>query len=143
MAKQFVALGKVKEGVKLAKEGKIESAISLYKEAQKLDSNLEITASNWNILCWFGSLHNQAQNVMFACEKAVKLSPNDGGIIDISGLARALTGDFSGAISDFQVFVEWTENNDKHKAKRQGWIDSLKKGENPFTSEVLEELLNE
>ncbi|MGK7920972.1 MAG: tetratricopeptide repeat protein, partial [Trichodesmium sp.] len=142
VAKQFVAFGKVKEGVRLAEEGKIESAISLYKEAQKLDSDVEISANDWNSLCWFGSLDNQAQNVMFACEKAVKFSPNDGDIIDSRGLARALTGDFPGAISDFQAFVEWTKD-DELKAKRQGWIDSLKKGENPFTSEVLEELLNE
>ncbi|NES65228.1 MAG: hypothetical protein F6K24_08160 [Okeania sp. SIO2D1] len=135
------ALGKVKKGVKLATEGKIESAISLYKEAQELDSDVEITAWNWNRLCWYGNLNKQADKVMFACEKAVQLRPNYGWNHHNRGLARALTGDFPGAISDFQAYVEWT-TNDKEKAKRQGWIDSLKKGENPFTSEVLEDLRN-
>ncbi|NES78123.1 MULTISPECIES: tetratricopeptide repeat protein [Okeania] len=76
---------------------------------------------------------------MFACEKAVELSPNDGGILDSRGLARVLTGDYQGAISDFQVFVDLVEDGEE-KAKRQSWISALKKGENPITSEVLENL---
>ncbi|NEQ72196.1 MAG: hypothetical protein F6K23_03365 [Okeania sp. SIO2C9] len=96
---------------------------------------MEITAWNWNRLCWYGNLNKQADKVMFACEKAVQLRPNYGWNHHNRGLARALTGDFPGAISDFQAYVEWT-TNDKEKAKRQGWIDSLKKGENPFTEKL-------
>ena len=76
---------------------------------------------------------------MFACEKAVALSPKDGDIIDSRGLARALTGDIEGAIADFQVFVEWTSNKER-KAQRQEWIKALQAGENPFTDELLKEL---
>ncbi|MEO1067611.1 MAG: tetratricopeptide repeat protein [Cyanobacteria bacterium J06638_6] len=76
---------------------------------------------------------------MFACEKAVALAPEHGGIIDSRGLARALTGDTQGAIADFQAFVEWTNNEDS-KAQRQEWIEALKQGENPFTPELLEDL---
>ncbi|WP_287527856.1 WD40 repeat domain-containing protein [Okeania sp. SIO2C2] len=139
VAKKLAAPGKVEQGKKLVKEGKIEQAISLYEQAQKLDSDLEIGAWDWNSICWFGSLYNQAEDVMFACEKAVKLSPNDGGILDSRGLARVLTGDYQGAISDFQVFVDSVKDGEE-KAKRQSWISALKKGENPITSEVLEEL---
>ncbi|WP_371357403.1 WD40 repeat domain-containing protein, partial [Hydrocoleum sp. CS-953] len=94
---KFAAPGKVEEGKKLAKQGKIEEAISLYDEAQKLDSELEIAADDWGELCKFGSLNNQAKDVMFACEKAVKLSPNNGDILHSRGVARALTGDYQGA----------------------------------------------
>jgi regulator of sirC expression with transglutaminase-like and TPR domain len=76
---------------------------------------------------------------MFACENAVKLAPKDEDFINSRGLARALTGDFEGAIKDFEKFVEWT-NNEEKKAQRKGWIESLKKGENPFTDEVLKGL---
>ena len=76
---------------------------------------------------------------MFACDKAVSLSPKDGDIIDSRGLARALTGDIEGAIADFQVFVEWTSNKER-KAQRQEWIKALQAGENPFTDELLKEL---
>ena len=76
---------------------------------------------------------------MFACEKAVKLTPNYGEIRRYRGLATALTGNYQGAIEDFQVLVESIED-EENKARVEGWIETLKKGENPFTSEVLKEL---
>ncbi len=56
-------------------------------------------------------------------------------------LARALTGDVAGAIDDFEAYVAWT-GNDRDRAQRQGWIDALRAGQNPFTSELLERLRN-
>ncbi|GGA31287.1 tetratricopeptide repeat protein [Okeania sp. KiyG1] len=126
------------KGSELVEEGKVKEAISSYKQAEKIDPT-QISASNWNTLCWNGSLYKQAANVMFACEKAVALSPKDGNITDSRGLARALTGNIEGAIADFQVFVEWTDD-EEDKAQRQEWIEALQAGENPFTDEVLEKL---
>ena len=60
-------------------------------------------------------------------------------IIDGRGLARALTGDIEGAIADFQVYVNWTSNEEK-KTQRQEWIKALQAGENPFTDKLLKEL---
>jgi hypothetical protein len=57
-------------------------------------------------------------------------------------VARVLTGNIGGAIEDFQAFISST-NNDKRKAQRQGWIESLRAGKNPFTPEVLKELKRE
>ncbi len=119
----------------------MQEAIALYKEAQKLDPTLEISADSWNALCWDGSLHGNAAEVIFACEKAVALAPEDGGIRDSRGLARALTGDTQGAIEDFQEFIEWTKNERK-KAQRQRWIDALRADKNPFTEEEIKSLLN-
>ncbi|WP_353769945.1 hypothetical protein [Okeania sp. SIO1F9] len=139
VAKNFAALSKLEVGKTLAKHGEIDEAINLYKEAKKLDSELEITADDWSYICHRGSLYNRAKDVMFACEKAVKIAPENGGFIGSRGLARALTGDFPGAIKDFEAYIKWTED-DEFKARLQGWVDALKKGENPFTEEVLEEL---
>ena len=139
VANKFWAQGKIEKGKNLAKEGKIEETINLYKEAQKLDSDVEIDVENWGQLCWFGSLNNQTQDVIFACEKAVKLKSNDGRFRRYRGLATALTGNYQGAIEDFQVLVE-SIKDEENKAKVEGWIETLKKGENPFTSEVLKEL---
>ena len=80
--------------------------------------------------------------MFFACKKAVKLEPNNSTIQFFRGLARALTGNYQGATEDFQVLVESLKDEDE-KARVEGWIETLKKGENPFTSEVLEELKNE
>ena len=117
----------------------IKEALASYKKAQELDPNLQISAYDWNKLCRRGSLYNQADQVMFACEKAVELEPDNAVIIDSRGLARALMGNRKGAIEDFEVFIAWT-NNETKKAERQGWVDALKNGENPFTKEVLESL---
>ena len=55
----------------------MEQAMNLYNQAQKLDSDVEIDTSNWGYLYFFCSLNNQAQDIIFACEKAVKLEPNN------------------------------------------------------------------
>ncbi len=127
------------EGRNLAENGKIDEAIAQFENAQKLDADLKIDARSWDKICWYGGLYKHAEKVMFACEKAVALDPKDGYVIDSRGVARALTGDFEGAIKDFEMFVELT-NNEEEKAQLKGWIESLKKGENPFTDEVLEGL---
>lgn len=54
-------------------------------------------------------------------------------------LARAITGETAEAISDFQVFIEWTDN-DGAREQRQQWIEELRAGTNPFTEEVLDSL---
>ena len=142
-AQEFANKGKAKrrlaEGESFVKQGKYKEAITAYSEAQKLDSQVELTADFWNNLCWDGSLKKQASDVMFACDKAVNLSPNDGNIRDSRGLARALTGNYSGAIEDFEAFIKWT-NDKEAKAQRQGWVKDLKAGKNPFTDAVLKKL---
>ena len=139
LAKQIAASATVAKGQQLVEQGDIEAAIAAYHQAQELDPNIEISAQNWNSLCWDGSLHGHAADVMFACKKAVALEPENGDIIDSRGLARALTDDFEGAIEDFQIFIEWTTNGDKQQ-QRQDWIKSFQSGENPFTEDVLESL---
>ncbi|NES64087.1 MAG: CHAT domain-containing protein [Okeania sp. SIO2D1] len=118
---------------------KSDAAILAYEEAQKLDGKLEITARDWNDLCWNGSLYQQAEKVMLACEKAVKLAPEDSLVKNGRGLARALTGNVPGAIKDFEAYIKSTED-DWWKAKIQRWVDALKKGENHVMEGDLEEL---
>jgi hypothetical protein len=44
-------------------------------------------------------------------------------------LVRALLGDMEGAVEDFEF-----------SGQREAWIEALRAGTNPFTSEVLAEL---
>lgn len=81
-----------------------------------------------------------------ACEQAVALAdPADApGFRDSRGLARALTGDVPGAITDFQEFVDqrWGPEADR----RVLWIRELEKGESPtklFDSAMLICLLSD
>ncbi|MBD2439904.1 ribosome assembly protein 4 [Nostoc sp. FACHB-110] len=133
---------KLQEGQQLVKDGKVSEAVTAYTDAQKLDPKIEISADAWNTLCRQGSIRKQAQLVLFACEKAVTLAPNDGEIRDSRGLARALTGDTPGAIADFEAYIAWTNDKDR-KAQRQRWVKELKAGQNPFTEAELKVLLNQ
>jgi hypothetical protein len=96
-----------------------------------------------NYVCWDGSLYGYVQDVLQYCEEAVALEPDEAHIRDSRGLARALLGDYAGAIEDFQFFVDygidqgWDESDVQ---QRQQWIIDLKAGKNPFTPEVLDSL---
>ncbi|MEQ8385627.1 MAG: caspase family protein [Coleofasciculus sp. A1-SPW-01] len=138
----FAAQGKVNTGERLAREGQISEAINSYTQALELDPTLAISAYSWNQICWFGSLQQQATQVMDACEKAVTLAPENGVFRKSRGIARALTGDTVGAIEDFQIFIESIDNNE-YKKQPQRWIDQLRAGKNPFTPDEFERLLNE
>jgi hypothetical protein len=103
---------------------------------------VKISDSSWNSLCRYGSLKGYAKDVRFACENAVALAPNDKEFRDSRGLARALTGDTKGAISDFEAFIA-TTGDKKAKSQRQGWVKALKAGKNPFTPQELQKLEKE
>jgi WD40 repeat protein len=113
--------------------------------------NPTLPADMWNNFCWFGSLSGYPNQVLEACEKAVSSEPNVGEWRDSRGLARALTGNVSGAIEDFQAFIQWVdqtgfENANGRKAQRQRWVDDLQAGQPPsviFSGEVLEQLRNQ
>lgn len=130
-------------GVILARQGDIDEALSYFAEAQASDPE-GISANSWNGLCWFGSLWGYAAEVMDACETAVALDPEHGGIRDSRGVARALSGDYTGAIEDFTFFVDWCTESDGcsrfNVQKREAWIIELENGRNPFDAEVLESL---
>jgi tetratricopeptide (TPR) repeat protein len=139
-ARRLAAPGLVDKGRELAKQGAIKEAMAAFEAAQASDSNLEIAGDAWNSLCWFGSLGGFATDVMAACERAVALQPDHGGIRDCRGVARALTGDYPGAINDFQQYIEWGPKNGQSEEQirqRQDWIRKLQADQNPFNEELL------
>ncbi|GET35472.1 nSTAND1 domain-containing NTPase [Microseira wollei] len=138
----WAAGGLVKNGEKLVKEGKVKEALAAYREAQTLKPTWKLPSESWNTLCRYGSLHGQAAEVMKACENAVTVAPKNGEFRDSRGIARAMTGNTAGAIEDFQAFIKST-GSDEEKKQRQGWIDALKAGKNPFTQEEIKRLLPE
>lgn len=124
------------EGERYVMRGQVQAAVNAYREAESLNVYFEIGPQSWNLLCWYGSLWGEAQAVLHACERAVALEPDNVEIRDSRGLARALLGDYDGAIDDFEAFVEETEDETR-RFQRQNWIEMLEAGENPFTPEVL------
>ena len=138
------------KGISFAEQAEIRDAIDAYNEAQAIDPTIEISANAWNNLCWSGSLNGYAADVLFAGEKAVALSFAGEKAVDLSpeakvcqdsrGLARALTGDLDGALTDFQAVLDWHGFSALEKARRERWVAALQAGENPFTSEELDAL---
>jgi WD40 repeat protein len=98
--------------------------------------------NNNNELCWQGSLNGFAAEVLPACDEAVTVARPEleAANRDSRGLARALTGDFNGAVEDFKAFVEWSKQHGLYETvgvQREGWIELINQGQNPFTPEVL------
>jgi len=123
-------------GRRLAFEGDIPEAVAAYGRASDLNARLTMTAPDWNHLCWQGGLWNRADQVIHACDRAVELDPDNLEHRDSRGLVRSLLGDSNGAITDFEFFIERVQNPNR-KAQRQGWVDALRAGRNPFTPELL------
>jgi len=131
----------VKKGLLLAGGDEIKEAIATYDKAQQIDVSL-ITADDWYKLCRFGSLNGYTAEVMDACTKAVELAPEREWYRKSRGVTRAVTGNLQGAIADFQFFVERVDDSDDYSKERkqqvQGWLEVLRRGENPFTPEEIE-----
>jgi WD40 repeat protein len=135
------------QGNRLAKEGCIVEALGRLEQAIELDPGDDINITYRDHLCWTGSLWGHAQEALFAGEQAVAMAPDRGDIRCSRGVARAITGDFPGAVDDFKAFVEWALRDEGYVAdqiaRRQAWIVELEAGRNPFDETTLQELRKE
>jgi hypothetical protein len=126
--------------------GDVEAGVQFHAALNALNLADQVLASNWNDICWYGSLWNQGEKVLEICELAVRLDETNGGIRDSRGLARALCGDLRGAIEDFTYFIDWYSQFDPDSAEialRRDWIQALEAGTNPFDAATLEALRQE
>jgi tetratricopeptide (TPR) repeat protein len=149
VAQKFAARAKAAEklalGQQLAQEGNAEKALQAYVEAEKLDPSLT-DSSFWNHVGWWFSLDNHAAQALIASEKAVERAAGNPSLLsasrDTRGLARALAGDTKGAIEDFEMFIR-LDMQPRLNAQRQQWVDALRKGQQPFTPQLLKKLRSE
>jgi hypothetical protein len=123
----------------LAAAQDIPSALSLLKGVELSESPFDLSTNTWNLLCWYGSLNGFVDEVMHACESAVASDSTVISYVDSRGLARAVSGDITGAASDFEYVVEHAPQG-VFLDTRAAWLEKLRHGENPFTDEVLREL---
>jgi WD40 repeat protein len=137
----------ISTSVDLVRLGEVDSAVDTYRALHSMGIDTQMGADTWNEVCWYGSLWNQAAKVLDICELAVSLDPQNANIRDSRGVARASTGDFPGAIEDFQAFVNANKNSQNETmvsevGLRKSWISALNKGQNPFSELYLHSLLN-
>ena len=140
------------KGKDQANRGRIDDALTAFADARRISAAAEIPAHFLNQLCWNGALAGRAADVLKACEEAAARAPDNGSIRDSRGLARPLTGDYQGAINDFEFFLEWLKANEekgfrspstKTIHERETWIAQLKEGRNPFDQATLKNLRRE
>ncbi len=143
----------ITKGENLARNGEIEDAVVAYKQAIKNDSKLKISADSWNTLCWHVSIYNSASQVIFACDNAINLEPNNIDILRSRAIARTLTNNKKGAAEDLRKYIyqqqsnkftyflfAWQQLSEVFKnGEEQIWLDALQQDKNPFTEEKLEE----
>jgi WD40 repeat protein len=144
-AKRLSATGFLIRGVKLGNEGNFSEALQAYKQAQTLNPNYIPPPIILNEYCWYGSLLGHAAEVLWAGDMAVT-STHIAQFNDTRGLARAITGDYKGAIQDFTKYIDSAKKFKETReriAKRETWIEELESGRNPFDEKTLETLLQE
>lgn len=110
-----------------------------FKQAVQWASQTADAGLNYS-LCWQGSLDGFAEVSLPACEHAVTLASAEGEYSDSRGLARALTGDYSGARADFKRYLAWAEQSGRtvsRTTERARWIAELEAGRNPFDAATL------
>lgn len=127
------------EGERLARAGLIPRAMAAFMEAQRLDTRISSAPTVWRALCWYGSLSGYAEDVIGTCDRWVALEPSAVRARDARGVARALTGDYPGAIADFEAVVN-VSTSEPQRAERNAWLRALRAGRNPLTPEVLDQL---
>jgi tetratricopeptide (TPR) repeat protein len=95
-------------------------------------------------ICWGGALQGLVEEVMPACEMALKLEPDGPVYFESRGLARALLGDYAAAAADFREAVklaqEFGEAED-NMAEWESWAQTLEQGQNPFDETLRQQLL--
>ena len=97
-------------------------------------------------LCWAGSLRGLEQQIMPACNRAVELDPAFYRPYESRGLAFALLNNYSAAAEDFTTAVNLSRefNDDQDRIPRwENWIRSLEQGQNPFSDDIKQKLLEE
>jgi tetratricopeptide (TPR) repeat protein len=95
-----------------------------------------------NAVCWWGSIAGHAARVLEVCDAGVEASDegNRPRIRDSRGVARAITGDYAGAITDFEAYIERPQNV-RGVPQRREWVAALRRGENPFTQVWLDRIV--
>lgn len=125
----------------LVRDGKIEEALNLMERDYPDSDFARLEFNSWNNICWYGALHGFADRVVSMCDYAFDARDDIPPYRDSRGLARALTGDFEGAIADFRYVIE--EGDQSLRDTRIPYLEKLLKGENPFTEEELATLRGE
>jgi WD40 repeat protein len=138
----------------LATSGRQDEARTAFTSAVEWAAQTNHSRMNAR-LCLYGSLDGFAEIVLPACDRAVELEPDTGFRKEFRGLARVLTGNYEGAIEDYQALIDWTLVYDAafaplipdllidYRTRHEAWLAELEAGRNPIDEVVLAKLREE
>jgi WD40 repeat protein len=102
-------------------------------------------AAACEMVCILGAVTGTPREAISACERAVELTPQNLERRAGRGIVRAMTGNYEGAIEDIeQLRLAAPEDRPSDEAKLKdydGWIDALRKHQNPFDAALMRRLL--
>lgn len=116
----------------------VSRTVAAFLSAESRDS--VVGDGSWYNLCRFGGLVGAASEALSACERSFAVSGDSIAIRRSRGLARAMTGDFSGAIDDFNAVVN-SDPEHRFANLRRTWIAELEAGRNPFIEATVMQFL--
>lgn len=125
---------------RLAGIGQVREAFDALAARDTVGAAVEPHPGTWRQLCWHGTVRGLAELALDACERSVASDSSDVIARGNRGIARAVTGDREGAIADFE-FVVASGGPGAWLDERVRWLRALRAGEQPFTEEVLADLL--
>lgn len=161
-AKRFAAPEYAWKAFSAAANDEIEEAINLMRLALSYNPTLdrlpegahsssaaqsftprERLASGYHLLCTEGIYNGLFDDVAFYCEESIRLDPERAYLYDGRAMARALSGDFVGAIADIDLYIAWLETveKDSNAATIMIWQqlrDEVAEGRNPFNTDFFE-----
>jgi tetratricopeptide (TPR) repeat protein/tRNA A-37 threonylcarbamoyl transferase component Bud32 len=97
-----------------------------------------------NSACWLASLSGHGAEALPVCDAAAEVSDegNRPRIRDSRGVARALAGDYAGAVEDFEAYIARPATA-SGVPLREAWVAALRRGENPFPRAELDRLIEQ
>ncbi|MCB0192024.1 MAG: N-acetylmuramoyl-L-alanine amidase [Anaerolineae bacterium] len=139
-AEHYSTIGTLSRGKNLAEAGNIDDAVQQYESAIQLDpTNVWGDTDAYHALCWYATLAQSLNStVMRACSLSTRNTSD--GYRNGRGIARALRGDFEGAVEDLSAYIRALGVDDPTYNQWFVWLDALEAGSNPFNRETLEQL---
>ena len=129
-------------GLVYSELGDWHGSLSDFRQAQRLNPQ---NASYNSTLCLQESLAGAPETGLQYCDWALALEP-EGLALDSRALAHALAGNTAESMRDYEAFLEWLRRSTKkscrqyYEASRLGWLETLRRGGNPFSAHTLQQL---
>ncbi|MGB2895387.1 MAG: helix-turn-helix domain-containing protein [Anaerolineales bacterium] len=122
----------------------INETLDLLEQAEDIDPEAVYIQ---DALCLYYSLVENPQEAIAHCDAAVASDPS-GRRRGNRAIALALLGRTEEAIEDLQIYLDYLLENDaggfaQLASSRQEWIETLKRGQDPFNEAILTDLLSE